>query len=183
MSNKSLPKIKKVVVSEISGEQQLERILVVSKMPLGRYGQFMQELEKIPETLKAVTKMFLGDGTKKEDFQKAAEERGDSEQAKEISQSDEVTNDQMIEAVFSIPGILTKHWDDLVMMLSIASGVEEEVLRKIDLDEATQVVVAVIEVNNFFGIGDRYLEIMGRKANAQRGAMTVPQAPKKKRKK
>jgi len=152
-------------------------------MPLGRYGQFMEELEKIPGTIKTVAKMFLGDSVQKEDFQKAAEERGDNDHAEQIAQDSEITNDQMIEAVFAIPGILTKHWNDLVTLLSIASGVSEEDLKNIDLDEATQVVVAVIEVNNFFGIGDRYLEIMGRKANAQMGAMTVPQAPKKKRKK
>lgn len=178
MSKVSLPKIKEINVSTFEGGKQQEKTLTVMKMPLGRYAQFFEELEKIPETIKSIVKMFFGEGADKESFSKAASERGDEKEAQEIKESDDVTNDQMIEAIFALPSILTKHWNDLVALLSIASGIDKKELEDIDLDEATMVVVAIIEVNNFFGIGNRYKEILNRKIQNQ---MTVPMKKGKKK--
>ncbi len=177
-NEKSLPKVKDITVSTFEGGKQQDKTLTVIKMPLGRYTQFFTELEKIPETIKVITKMFFGEGADKEGFAEAAKERGDEEGAEKIEAADEVTNEQMIEAIFQLPSILTKHWGDLVELLAIASGLPKDDIEQLDLDEATTVVMAVVEVNNFFGIGNRYKELLFRK-EAQR--MTVPQKKKNKK--
>ncbi len=175
MEQVSLAKIKQVTVSDISDGTQKEKVLTVRKMPLGDMAEFFRELSKIPKTLGTVAKLLLGDSKKpvtKADFVEAAEERGEV-----ITNDGEVSNDDIIDAVLSLPEILADNWDNLIKPLSLMSGVTIEDLIPLDFDEATVVIVAAIEVNNFFGIGDRYRELLGRKKLAQ-AAMTVP---KKKR--
>jgi len=181
--NVSLPKRKWVEVSDLEGEEEAVKNFVVDKMPIGRYGAFWQELSKIPKTISNIVKMLFNEPITKDDFQAAAAERGDHEQAQEIAKSGEISNDQLIDAVFALPEILTEHWDDLVSALAIASGIGEDELRKLDLDEGVQVIEAVIEVNNFFGIGNRCQELMGRKQAAQQNPMTVPNKKKASQKK
>jgi len=178
----SLPKRKWIEVSDLSGDEETVKNFIVDKMPIGRYSEFWQELSKIPKTISNIVKMLFNEPVTKEDFRAAATERGDDEHAEEIAKSEEITNNQLIEAVFALPEILTEHWDDLVSALAIASGIDEKDLRQLDLDEGVQVIEAVIEVNNFFGVGDRCRELMGRKQAAQQAQMTVPNKRKAKKK-
>ena len=178
---KSLPKVKKIKVTNVVAGQEHEKELIVTKMPLGRGAEFLRELAKIPKTIENIAKMMFGEPVKTADFVEAAKQRAqDPEQAEKIAASfgDDISNNDLIEAVFALPSILVEHWDDLVNLLAIASEIPVEELRKLDIDEATTVIFAVIEVNNFFGIGDRYREMLGRKKAAQQ-AMTIPQHGKR----
>ncbi len=85
-----------------------------------------------------------------------------------------------LDAMLEIPTILAKHWTEVVGLLAIASGIEKKRLEDLDLDEATMIVEAVIEVNNFFGIKDRYDKMMMRKVIAEKQQKPSMSAPRKK---
>ncbi len=175
MGQVSLNKIQQVKVSDIVDGQQLEKVLTVQKMPLGRHAEFFREIGKVPKTLSSLAKLFFGDSRKpatKEDFAEAAEERGD-----EISDSEDLSTEDIIDALVVLPDILADNWEDLIKAFSLLSGVAVEDLEPLDLDEATAVIVAAVEVNNFFGIGDRYRELLARKRLAQT-QMTAPRKRK-----
>lgn len=126
----SLPKIKKVTVSTISAEGvQSEKVLTVIKMPLGRYGQFLERMSEVPASVSDSVKMLLGDAPGSEE--------------------------PVIDTILQLPAILAKHWPDLIGLLSIASGVAEEDVADLDFDEASMLFEAVVKVNNFFGAAGR----------------------------
>jgi hypothetical protein len=144
--SKSLPKIKKVEVSDVSGDIEAVKTLTVKKMPLGRYAAFWVEVAKIPETIGGLVKALMGSG----DMQKLA---ADLEET--LNDPDAPIDDPVIDFMLKLPGILAAHWGDLISIVSIATGIEEEELNQIDVDEAVNVIMAAIEVNNFFGVRDR----------------------------
>jgi len=150
----SLPKFKELTLSTIDGMGKED--FVVTKMPLGRYNEFLLEAAKIPKSISGIVKMFLGESAE-----------GDLPEE----------TDAFLDAMLEIPTILAKHWTEVVGLLAIASGIEKKRLEDLDLDEATMIVEAVIEVNNFFGIKDRYDKMMMRKVIAekkQKRSMPVP---------
>ncbi len=144
--SKSLPKIKKVEVSDVSGDTEAVKTLTVKKMPLGRYAAFWVEVAKIPKTVSGLLKALMGSGN----MQKLATDLEET-----LNDPDAPVDDPVIDFLLELPNILVAHWEDLITIISIATGIEEEELNQIDIDEAVTVIMAAIEVNNFFGVRDR----------------------------
>ena len=121
MSNKSLKKVKEVTIITSEGE---EKVFKVKKMPLGRYAQAIEELEKIPELVGQIATMETEDIFKQ------------------------------------LPKMLATSFEDVVGVLSIATGIDKTFLQEeVDLEEAIELVHAVIEVNNFFALGRKLQEM------------------------
>ena len=60
-----------------------------------------------------------------------------------------------------IPNLLCKSWQEMIGILSIASGLpEEKFMNEIGLEEAVDIIGAVIEVNNFFGIAGKLRNLL-----------------------
>ncbi len=156
----SLPKVKTLTVTGVEGTG--ETTLTISKMPLGRYATFLTELAKIPKTLSGIVKLFFDQPDATKVVLEGAVEDGVVET--KPAKQDEISDEQFLEIIMSLPDILVNNWEDLIKLLHIASGIPEEEVRKLDLDEAVQVVVVVIEVNNFFGIKDRYQTLLEKVA-------------------
>ncbi len=135
MSNKSLKKVKFVKITMYQDEDCehenpvmdadaeeamsfIEKKVKVKKLPLGRYAQVMDALQKIPGLLEALTQ------TEDED-------------------------------IFSLlPKLVKDFWEDMVEVVSIATRLDREFLDEhVDLEEAVDLIKAVIEVNGFFDIG------------------------------
>ncbi len=141
--SKSLPKRIEVKYTDMAGEE--EKTAIVTKMPLGRYSQFFKDAEEIPQTVSEIAHLLFGGKVKEENLPD--------------------TEDPVVDFFLEIPKILTKHWQDLINLLSLASGVDKSELEMMDLDEASQVAMAVVEVNNFFGIKGHYQGMMTRQLN------------------
>lgn len=119
--NKSLKKVKMVTIVTDEGE---EKVFKIKKMPLGRYAQAMEELEKIPGLVGQLTNMETEDIFKQ------------------------------------LPKMLATSFGDVVGVLSVATKIEKEFLQEeVDLEEAVDLVQAVIEVNNFFALGRKLGEL------------------------
>lgn len=171
--SKSLPK--RITINTFdSGGNEIE--LVITNMPIGRYAAFLDELAKIPKSLSGVVKMLF-------DEKPTQEELDEFGQALVSDGETESTGDNVVDALLELPIILAKHWSSLVKLLSIASDIPEEDLEVVDLDTAVQVVIAVVDVNNFFGIRDRYQDFMVKKAIASRKQNQKMSAPTKKNRK
>lgn len=135
----------------------VESVLTITKLPLGRYAQFLQKLAEIPATISNSVKLLFGD----------ALGLGPGAPAGEV--------DPMLDVALHLPAILAQHWNDLVGLLSVASGVSEEVLSSIGLNEALQIVRAIISVNDFFDTGGHLREM----AAMIKGKKEAKKGPKK----
>lgn len=121
IENKSLKKVKEVTIVNTEGE---EKIFKIKKMPLGRYAEAIEELERIPG--------LVG----------------------------QFTNMETEEVFKQLPKIISTSWMDIVGLLSVATKIDKEFLEEeVDLDEGIDLVQAVIEVNNFFGLGRKLSEM------------------------
>ena len=178
--SQSLGKTKTITIIKIDeAKNETEKDLLVTKMPLGRYEPFLRELSKIPKTISGIVKVLFGDG---QEGMKDIEAGKEEQNQQEIEKSE----DPFIDAILSLPLILADHWGDLISLVSMASGIDEEEISEIDADEAMQIIVAIIEINNFFGLKDRYQTLLLNYAAANqkqtgKAPMSVPK-PKKKAK-
>lgn len=140
----SLPKIKKITVSTITPEgEQGEKVLTVTKMPLGRYSQFLKKISGVPDSISENVRKLFGE-TLDKDGQPAD------------------TSDPVTDTILQLPVILAKHWPDLISILSIASGVPEKDVADLDFSEGTMLFEAIVEVNDFFGAASRLQQIAAR---------------------
>ncbi|MEW6661967.1 MAG: hypothetical protein ACOY9Y_09720 [Bacillota bacterium] len=65
----------------------------------------------------------------------------------------DMESDQII---VNLPNLMAECWSDIVETLSIASGLPVEVLEnEVGMEEAVDIVIAVIEVNGFFNIAQK----------------------------
>ena len=178
--SQSLGKTKTITIIKIDeAKNETEKDLLVVKMPLGRYEPFLRELSKIPKTISGIVKLLFGDGQEgMKDIKNGKEEQD--------RQKSEQPEDPFIDAILSLPLILADHWGDLISLVSMASGIDEEEISEIDADEAMQIIIAIIEINNFFGLKDRYQTLLLNYATvnqkqAGKAPMSIP-GPKKKAK-
>lgn len=105
---------------------QLEdRVLVVRKLPLGRYAELLKALHNLP---------------------------------KHINGLDGLKNDQIIP---KIPTILAESLPDVIAIFTIATDLKKEEVEAMGLDEATDVFLAIIEVNNYQAVFEKIKKTFG----------------------
>jgi len=85
----------------------------------------------------------------------------------ELKQSPEalkiISDKPEAEVVAQIPAVVASCWSDLVGSLSVATGISRETLSEseaIGLEEAVDLVSAVIEVNGFFEIASKVTHLV-----------------------
>ncbi len=155
----SLPKVKTITITGPGGVG--EDVLTIAKMPIGRYSSLLLEAAEIPKSVKGIAKMLFG-------------EKASPEEVPEDT-------DEFIDFILEIPALLAQNWSDIISLVSIASGVEKSKLETVDIDEATVILEAVMDVNNFFGVRERYSRTMSRRAMDSKLPKQKMTAPAKKR--
>ena len=71
---------------------------------------------------------------------------------KVLADMGDIDNDKLIKL---LPSIIAKSLPDFVRMICIATPLEEDEVNLISLDEAVDIVLAVVKVNNYQGIFDK----------------------------
>ncbi|HYD35557.1 MAG TPA: hypothetical protein VD999_05795 [Vitreimonas sp.] len=71
---------------------------------------------------------------------------------KEISGLENITPEGIIQR---LPSIIANSFDELCKIVSIATDMTDDEVKSISLDELTEIIITVIEVNKFASIADR----------------------------
>lgn len=139
---KSLPR--SIPVTILAGTDR-ERVVLVEKLPLGRAAQ--------------LGLVFKGVGAKIADLR-------EDERLKELfasSKLDAMTIDQAaLEVLNFLPELLEVAADLVIDILAAGTGLERAELEQIGLDEATELLAAVITVNNLSAIQANLKNVMER---------------------
>ena len=146
---KGLPAVKNVSI--LVGMEE-EQVVVVKKLPLGRAVELSHVIESIPARLQEIT-----DNSKVQEFLKGAD------------------LDKMGAAEFGtvlvefLPTLINIALDLVIELLAVGTGLEEDLLEQIGLDEATELLVAIFEVNNIQAIWGNFqkLQTMFRPAKSE----------------
>lgn len=108
-------------------EVKLEnRTLVVQKLPLKKYADLLNALQKLPTHLSGL---------------------------------DKVSNEKLIEM---LPSIIADSFEDIVAVFTVATDLKKEEVEEMGLDEATDVFVAVMEVNDYRNIYEKVKKAFGQ---------------------
>jgi len=146
---KGLPAVKDVSI--LVGTEE-EQVVAVKKLPLGRAVELSHVIESIPARLQEIT-----DNSKVQEFLKGAD------------------LDKMGAAEFGtvlvefLPTLINIALDLVIELLAVGTGLEEDLLEQIGLDEATELLVAIFEVNNIQAIWGNFqkLQTMFRPAKSE----------------
>ena len=82
---------------------------------------------------------------------------------KRLGGLDKMTNDQIFE---QLPILVATSLPDLIGILSIATELKPEEINEMGLDEAVEVLVAVIEVNNYREVYENIKKVIARPKTA-----------------
>ena len=146
---KGLPAVKNVSI--LVGTEE-EQVVAVKKLPLGRAVELSRVIESIPVRLQEIT-----DNPKVQEFLGGFD-------------PDEMEAAEFGIALVEFLPILTNIALDLVIeLLAVGTGLEEDLLEQIGLDEATELLVAIFEVNNIQAIWGNFqkLQAMFRQAKPE----------------
>lgn len=119
-----------------------EQIIQVKKLPLGRAVELSHVIESIPARLQEIA-----DNPKVQEFLKG------------------VDPDKMNPAEFGtalvefLPTLINVALDLVIELLAVGTGLNEDLLERIGLDEATELLVAIFEVNNIQAIWGNFQKL------------------------
>jgi len=146
---KGLPAVKNVSI--LAGTEE-EQVVSVKKLPLGRAVELSHVIESIPARLQEIK-----DNPKVQEFLKGFD-------------PDKMDPTEFGTTLVEFLPILTNIALDLVIeLLAVGTGLEEDLLEQIGLDEATELLVAIFEVNNIQAIWGNFqkLQAMFRQAKPE----------------
>ena len=136
---KGLPAVKNVSI--LVGTEE-EQVVAVKKLPLGRAVELSHVIESIPTRLQEIT-----DNPKVQEFLKGFD-------------PDKMEATEFGTALVELLPVLTNIALDLVIeLLAVGTGLEEDLLEQIGLDEATELLVAIFEVNNIQAIWGNFQKL------------------------
>ena len=136
---KGLPAVKNVPI--LVGTEE-EQVVAVKKLPLGRAVELSNVIENIPVRLQEIT-----DNPKVQEFIEGFDP--DKMEANEFSTA----------LVEFIPVLINIALDLVIELLAVGTGLEEDLLEQIGLDEATELLVAIFEVNNIQAIWGNFQKL------------------------
>lgn len=136
---KGLPAVKNVPI--LVGTEE-EQVVAVKKLPLGRAVELSNVIENIPVRLKE-----FADNPKVQEFKEGFDP--DKMEATEFSTT----------LVEFIPVLINIALDLVIELLAVGTGLEEDLLEQIGLDEATELLVAIFEVNNIQAIWGNFQKL------------------------
>lgn len=146
---KGLPAVKNVPI--LVGTEE-EQVVAVKKLPLGRAVELSHVIESIPARLQEIK-----DNPKVQEFLKGFD-------------PDKMDPTEFSTTLIEFLPLLTNIALDLVIeLLAVGTGLEEDLLEQIGLDEATELLVAIFEVNNIKAIWGNFqkLQAMFRQAKPE----------------
>lgn len=146
---KGLPVVKNVPI--LVGTEE-EQVVAVKKLPLGRAVELSHVIESIPARLQEIK-----DNPKVQEFLKGFD-------------PDKMDPTEFSTTLIEFLPLLTNIALDLVIeLLAVGTGLEEDLLEQIGLDEATELLVAIFEVNNIKAIWGNFqkLQAMFRQAKPE----------------
>jgi len=146
---KGLPAVKNVPI--LVGTEE-EQVVAVKKLPLGRAVELSHVIESIPARLQEIK-----DNPKVQEFLKDFD-------------PDKMDPTEFGTILVEFLPLLTNIALDLVIeLLAVGTGLEEDLLEQIGLDEATELLVAIFEVNNIKAIWGNFqkLQAMFRQAKPE----------------
>lgn len=114
-----------------------EQIIQVKKLPLGKAAELSLVLESLPKRLKDSPD---GKGSKIQSFLERVD--FDKVSAAEVG----------LALVELLPSLMSVAADFVIDFLAVGTSAPKELLEKIGLDEATELLVAIFEVNNIQAI-------------------------------
>lgn len=146
---KGLPAVKDVSI--LMGTEE-EQVVVVKKLPLGRAVELSHVIESIPVRLQEIT-----DNSKVQEFLGGFDPN--EMEAAEFG----------IALVEFLPTLINVALDLVIELLAVGTGLKEDLLEQIGLDEAAELLVAIFEVNNIQAIWGNFqkLRAMFRQAKPE----------------
>ena len=136
---KGLPAVKNVSI--LVGTEE-EQVVVVKKLPLGRAVELSHVIESIPVRLQEIS-----DNSKVQEFLKGTD-----------PDKMGVTEFGIALAEF-LPTLVNVALDLVIELLAVGTGLSEDLLEQIGLDEATELLVAIFEVNNIQAIWGNFQKL------------------------
>ena len=136
---KGLPAVKDVSI--LTGTEE-EQVVAVKKLPLGRAVELSHVIESIPARLQEIT-----DNSKVQEFLKSADP--DKMGAAEFGTA----------LVEFLPTLINVALDLVIELLAVGTGLKKDLLEQIGLDEATELLVAIFEVNNIQAIWGNFQKL------------------------
>lgn len=146
---KGLPAVKDVPI--LAGTEE-EQVVAVKKLPLGRAVELSHVIESIPARLQEIK-----DNSKVQEFLKSFD-------------PDKMDPTEFGTALVEfLPLLINIALDLVIELLAVGTGLEEDLLEQIGLDEATELLVAIFEVNNIQAIWGNFqkLQAMFRQAKPE----------------
>lgn len=162
---KGLPAVKNVSI--LVGTEE-EQVVAVKKLPLGRAVELSHVIESIPARLQEIA-----DNPKVQEFLKGVDP--DEMEATEFG----------ITLVEFLPTLINVAMDLVIELLAVGTGLEKGLLEQIGLDEATELLVAIFEVNNIQAIWGNFqkLRTIFRQVKPEQMEESKPKKKEKKPKK
>lgn len=162
---KGLPAVKEVSI--LVGTEE-EQVVVVKKLPLGRAVELSHVIESIPVRLQEIT-----DNSKVQEFLGSFD--ADKMEATEFG----------IALVEFLPTLINVALDLVIELLAVGTGLKEDLLEQIGLDETIELLVAIFEVNNIQAIWGNFqkLRAMFRQAKPEQMEESKPKKKENKLKK
>lgn len=124
--------------------------VVVHKMPLGDYGQILRVLDALPDTIKK----FVGDKTEAE--------------LKAMTYTD---------LLDFLPTLLADSWPDVVALISVPTDKDADFLAKVDGPDAFDIIVAILQLNDFMRIAASIKKLQALKAKVKPATAPAPPTP------
>lgn len=81
-------------------------------------------------------------------------------------QLDQIAGKSNQEIFTELPSLIATFLPEVARILSVATGLKEEEIMELGLDEATELFVAVIEVNNISKVTDNIKKLTARQTEA-----------------
>lgn len=136
---KGLPAVKNVAI--LIGTEE-EQVVAVKKLPLGRAVELSHVLESIPARLQEIA-----DNSKVQEFLKGVDP--DKTDPAEFGTA----------LVEFLPTLINVALDLVIELLAVGTGLKKDLLEQIGLDEATELLVAIFEVNNIQAIWGNFQKL------------------------
>ena len=162
---KGLPAVKNVSI--LVGTEE-EQVVAVKKLPLGRAVELSHVIESIPARLQEIA-----DNSKVQEFLEGLDP--DEMEATEFG----------ITLAEFLPTLINVALDLVIELLAVGTGLEKGLLEQIGLDEATELLVAIFEVNNIQAIWGNFqkLRTIFRQVKPEQMEESKPKKKEKKLKK
>lgn len=145
----SLPKVFPVTIFE--GTEQ-ERVVEVRKLALGKSAQLALAFRGLPKRI---------------------QELSQNPEIKEVfSKSDETPLEEIaLQLIQFLPEILEVAADGIMEVLSVGTGISLEEIQEVGLDEASELFLAIVTVNNLRRISENVKNALGRLGIDLKGMM------------